>query len=259
MVSGVEELLMHEVLLQNYCPAFGFLPDLAMLVLHPPFGETASPPNHHWTLEPPPAAVDAAHEPNFVFDILQRIQAQINRPVVVSHDFTHECVDITADFGIGGHYVTRLLDRAATFRGYPQSVRTDNGPEFTCRAFMTWAQKHSIQHILIEPGSPTQNAYIESFNGTFRDECLDESWFESLEQARQTIATWRVDYNETRPHSSCGRMPPATFAALNRQLTGDSMQQHDCQMNQLILQTLDFWNLDWYGDWGQVKVQKANG
>jgi putative transposase len=89
---------------------------------------------------------------------------------------------------------------------------------------MTWTQKHGIKHILIEPGSPTQNAYIESFNGTFRDECLDENWFESLEQARQTIATWRSDYNEIRLHSSCGRMPPATFAALNRQLTGDSMQ-----------------------------------
>ena len=89
---------------------------------------------------------------------------------------------------------------------------------------MTWAQKHDIPHILIEPGSPTQNAYIESFNGTFRDECLDENWFESLEQARHAIAKWRVDYNETRPHSSCGRIPPATFAALNRQETGDSMQ-----------------------------------
>jgi putative transposase len=90
---------------------------------------------------------------------------------------------------------------------------------------MTWTQKHNIKHILIEPGSPTQNAYIESFNGTFRDECLDENWFESLEKARQAIATWRTDYNEIRPHSSCGRMPPATFVALNRQLTGDSKQK----------------------------------
>jgi len=76
--------------------------------------------------------------------------------------------------------------------------------------------------VQIEPGSPTQNAYIESFNGTFRDECLDENWFESLAQARGIIAAWRTEYNEIRPHSSCGRMPPATFAALNRQLTGDS-------------------------------------
>lgn len=81
--------------------------------------------------------------------------------------------------------MTRLLDRAATFRGNPEEVMTDNGPEST---FLTWTQKHRIKHILIEPGSPTQNAYIESFNGTFRDECLGENWFESLEQARQTIA-----------------------------------------------------------------------
>lgn len=139
-------------------------------------------------------------------------------------DFSRECVDISVDFGIGGAYVTRLLDRAAMFQGYPKEVRTDNGPEFTCRAFMTWTQTDGIKHILIEPGSPTQNAYIESFNSTFRDECLDENWFESLEQARQTIATWRSDYNEIRPHSSCGRIPPAKFAALNRQLTSDSKQ-----------------------------------
>lgn len=164
---------------------------------------------------------------DFVSDAIARPGA-VSRRIkcfTVADDFSHECVDITADFGIGGAYVTRLLDRAATFRGYPRAVRTDNGPEFTCRAFMTWAQKHGIKHILIEPGSPTQNAYIESFNGTFRDECLDENWFESLEQARQIIATWRTDYNEIRPHSSCGRIPPATFAALNRRLTGDSMRR----------------------------------
>ena len=163
---------------------------------------------------------------DFVSDAINRPGAVSRRIkcLTVADDFTRECVDITADFGIGGEYVTRLLDRAATFRGYPQAVRTDNGPEFTCRAFMTWTQSHGIKHILIEPGSPTQNAYIESFNGTFRDECLNENWFESLEQARQTIATWRTDYNEIRPHSSCGRVPPATFAALNRQLTGDSKQ-----------------------------------
>ena len=163
---------------------------------------------------------------DFVSDAICRPGA-ISRRIkclTVADDLTHECVDITADFGIGGYYVTRLLDRAATFRGYPTAVRADNGLEFTCRAFMTWAQKHNVQHIWIEPGSPTQNAYIESFNSTFRDECLDENWFESLEQARLAIATWRLDYNETRPHSSCGRIPPATFAAMNRQLTGDSLQ-----------------------------------
>lgn len=171
-------------------------------------------------------AVNQTWSLDFMSDAIARPGAVSRRIkcLTVADDFSHECVDITVDFGIGGAYVTRLLDRAATFRGYPKEVRTDNGPEFTCRAFMTWAQKHGIKHILIELGSPTQNAYIKSFNGTFRDECLDENWFESLEQARQAIATWRTDYSEIRPHSSCGRMPPATFAALNRQLAGDSMQ-----------------------------------
>ena len=173
----------------------------------------ATAPNQTWSMD-------------FVSDAIARPGAVSRRIkcLTVADDFSHECVDIAVDLGIGGAYVTRLLDRAATFRGYPKEVRTDNGPEFTCRAFMTWAQKHDIKHILIEPGSPTQNAYIESFNGTLRDECLDENWFESLEQARRIIATWRIDYNENRPHSSCGRVPPATFAALHRQLTQDSMQ-----------------------------------
>ena len=164
---------------------------------------------------------------DFVSDAINRPGA-ISRRIkclTVADDFTRERVDITADFGTGGEYVTRLLDRAATFRRYSQAVRTDNGPEFTCRSFMTWTQKHGVKHILIEPGSPTQNSYIESFNGTFRDECLNENWFESLEQARDVIKTWRKDYNEVRPHSSCGRIPPATFAALNRQ-NSDGSKQH---------------------------------
>jgi putative transposase len=142
--------------------------------------------------------------------------------LTVADDFSHECVHIGVDYGISGQYVTRLLDQAALFRGYPRTVRTDNGPEFTSRAFMAWAQSHGIQHILIEPGRPMQNGYIESFNGKFRDECLNEQWFETLPQARIAIASWRQDYNEVRPHSSCQRMPPAKFAALHRQHAADA-------------------------------------
>ena len=121
--------------------------------------------------------------------------------LTVADDFSHECVDIVVDHGIGG---------------YPRAVRTDNGPEFTSRAFIAWAQQHGVEHILIEPGKPMQNGYIESFNGKFRDECLNEHWFTSLAQARAVIAEWRRDYNEVRPHSSCGRIPPANFAANHR-------------------------------------------
>ena len=144
--------------------------------------------------------------------------------LTVADDFSHESVDIVVDFGISCQYVTRVLDRAALFRGYPKAVRTDNGPEFTSRAFMAWAQAHGIRHILIQPGRPMQNGYIESFNGKFRDEHLNESWFQTLNQARTAVAAWRTDYNEVRPHSSLGRMPPARFAELHRQRAGDATQ-----------------------------------
>jgi putative transposase len=144
--------------------------------------------------------------------------------LTVADDFSHESVEIAVDYGISGHYVTPILDRAAVFRGYPLAVRTDNGPEFTSRAFMGWASGHGIQHILIQPGRPMQNGYIESFNGKFRDECLNEQWFDNLIQARSVISTWRQDYNEVRPHSSLGRIPPAKFAELHRQRAGDATQ-----------------------------------
>jgi len=149
--------------------------------------------------------------------------------LTVADDFSHECIDIAVDYGISGQYVTRMLDQAALFRGYPAVVRTDNGPEFTSRAFMAWALKHGIRHILIEPGRPMQNGYIESFNGKFRDECLNEHWFETLPQARITITDWRQDYNEVRPHSSCNRMPPAKFATLNRQRKTEASQHQQTE------------------------------
>ena len=89
---------------------------------------------------------------------------------------------------------------------------------------MSWSQKHGIKRILIEPYSPEQNAYIESFGGTLRHECLNENWCESLDQARWAIATWGTDCNEVRAHSSCGHVHPTTFAALNRQNSGDSKE-----------------------------------
>jgi putative transposase len=151
---------------------------------------------------------------DFVSDSL--VNARRLKCLTVADDFSHECIDIAVDFGIGGQYVTRVLDQAAIFRGYPRAVRTDNGPEFTSRAFMGWCHVHGIQHLLIQPGRPMQNGYIESFNGKFRDECLNEYWFTTLQQARTEIAVWRIDYNEVRPHSSLGRIPPAQFAAQHR-------------------------------------------
>jgi putative transposase len=136
--------------------------------------------------------------------------------LTIADDFSHECIDIAVDLAMPVAYVTRLLDQAARFRGYPDAIPTDNGPEFTCKAFMAWMQTRGVQHLLIQPGKPTQNAYIESFNAKFRDECLNENWFESLAQARHVIAIWRQDYNEVRPHGTIGRIPPAEFAAKHR-------------------------------------------
>jgi putative transposase len=170
------------------------------------------------------SAVNEVWSMDFVSDSL--VNGRRIKCLTVADDFSHECIDVATDFGISGLYVTRMLDRAAIFRGYPKAVRTDNGPEFTSRAFMGWAQSHGIRHLLTEPGKPMQNGYIESFNGKFRDECLNEHWFETLSQAKAAIAAWRKDYNEVRPHSSCRRMPPAKYAALHRQHAADAMQTH---------------------------------
>lgn len=149
--------------------------------------------------------------------------------LTVADDFSHECLEIAVDYGVSGEYVTRILDWVAVFRGYPLAVRTDNGPEFTSRKFLAWTHAHGVRHILIQPGRPMQNGYIESFNGKFRDECLNEQWFETLTQAREEIALWRQDYNEIRPHSSLGRIPPAAFAQKHRSGTtaaSDPINQH---------------------------------
>ena len=172
-------------------------------------------------------AVNEVWSMDFVSDSLSN--GRRLKYLTVADDFSHECVDIAVDFGISGEYVTRLLDRAAMFRGYPEMVRTDNGPEFTSRVFMAWAQTHGIRHILIQPGRPMQNGYIESFNGKFRDEHLNESWFETLQQARNAASIWKQDYNQVRPHSSVGRIPPAEFAHLHRQraaIEGESINSN---------------------------------
>jgi putative transposase len=174
-----------------------------------------------------PNAVNQVWSLDFVMDALangRRIKC-----LTIVDDFSRECVDITVDHGIGGEYVTRLLDQAGQFRGFPMAVRTDQGPEFTSRAMLAWTCRRAVRHLLNDAGTPTQNAYIESFNGKFRDECLNEQWFETLAQARQEIARWRRDYNEVRPHSSIGRIPPAQFAAQHRQRAGDAGHHQEIQ------------------------------
>ena len=132
--------------------------------------------------------------------------------LTIVDDCTKESIDLVADFGISGHYVARILDQAARFRGYPKAIRTDQGPEFTGKALDQWAYDRGVQLKLIQPGKPTQNAFIESFNGKFRDECLNEHWFHTLNHAKTVIGQWRTDYNERRPHSMLGYKTPAEVA-----------------------------------------------
>ena len=144
--------------------------------------------------------------------------------LTVVDDATKESVLIEAAHSLTGDDVAELLDRVAQFRGYPEAVRTDQGPEFTCRAFDQWAYERGVMPLLIQAGKPTQNAYIESFNGKLRDECLNEHWFRSLHQARKIIAAWRRDYNEQRPHSSLNYLTPAEFAVSQRQHNIDFLE-----------------------------------
>ena len=99
-------------------------------------------------------------------------------------------------------------------RGKPAIITLDNGTEFTSNHFDEWAYRVKVALDFIQPGRPMENGHIESFNGRLRDECLNANWFASLDEARKVVEDWRLDYNEVRPHSSLGQLPPATYAAL---------------------------------------------
>jgi len=124
---------------------------------------------------------------------------------------TRECPVIHVDTSIPAKVVTGVLDRLIETRGKPQNIITDNGPEFTANAFLSWAEKHQIHVIHINPGKPMENAFIESFQGKLRDECLNLHWFTALADARGKIETWRQEYNTERPHRSLGNCTPCEF------------------------------------------------
>ncbi len=131
---------------------------------------------------------------------------------------TRECLAIEVDTSLPGRRVTRVLDRLGVERGLPQMIRMDNGPEFTGQALDAWADAKGVRLDFTEPGKPTQNGLLESFNGKFRDECLNQHWFLDLADARRIVESWRIDDNQERPHSALGYQSPAVFAAqLERQ------------------------------------------
>ncbi|WP_316679639.1 IS3 family transposase [Ralstonia chuxiongensis] len=143
----------------------------------------------------------------------------------VVDDYTRECVAIEVDTSLPGLRVKQVLERLKEMRGLPASITVDNGPEFAGKVLDAWAYEAGVTLSFIRPGKPVENAYIESFNGRFRDECLNEHWFVSMRHAKQLIEEWRIEYNTERPHSSLGYLTPAQFAQGYEQkvfLTSDS-------------------------------------
>ena len=157
-----------------------------------------------------PTAANLVWSMDFVFD--RTAESRVIKCLTIVDDATHEAVAIEVERAISGHGLTRVLDRLALSRGLPRVIRTDNGKEFCGKAMVMWAHERGVQLRLIEPGKPNQNAYIESFNGRLRDECLNEHWFTHLLHARTVIETWRREYNEERPKKALAGMTPAAYA-----------------------------------------------
>ena len=130
----------------------------------------------------------------------------------VVDDYSRECVGQLVDLSISGARMARFLGELGQERGLPRSIVCDNGTEMTSKAMFFWSREAGVQLNFIQPGKPTQNAFVESFNGKFRDGCLNQHWFRSLAEARAITDAWRTHYNEVRPHRSLDYQPPAVFA-----------------------------------------------
>ncbi|MBN5170880.1 IS3 family transposase [Stenotrophomonas maltophilia] len=157
-----------------------------------------------------PLAANQVWSMDFVFD--RTAEGRVIKCLTIVDDATHEAVAIEVERAISGLGVTRMLDRLALARGLPQVIRTDNGKEFCGKAMVVWAHQRGVQLRLIQPGKPNQNAYVESFNGRLRDECLNEHWFTHLLHVRTVIETWRREYNEERPKKALGGLTPSAYA-----------------------------------------------
>jgi transposase InsO family protein len=157
-----------------------------------------------------PGTANEVWSMDFLFDRVA--SGRLLQLLAVVDDATHESVAIVVEHSMGGSHLVRVLDEICAQRGRPTVIRTDNGPEFTGKAMLTWAHRNAVTLRLIEPGKPNQNAYVESFNGRLRDECLNEHWFTSLLHARTVIEDWRREYNEQRPKKALGGLTPSEYA-----------------------------------------------
>lgn len=170
--------------------------------------------NQHWSMD-------------FVADSLYN--GRRLRVLTVVDDFSKECPVLEVDHSLTGKRVTRVLERVALTRGLPDVITVDNGPEFISKAVDAWAYANGVKLNFIQPGKPTQNCYIESFNGKFRDECLNEHVFVSLHDAREKIENWRLDYNANRPHRSLKQLTPEEFAARFRRQNETEITNHELE------------------------------
>jgi putative transposase len=158
---------------------------------------------------PPATRLNQRWTMDFIEDRL--VPGRKFRTFNVMDAFSRRGLTSEVDTSLPGSRVVEVLDRLADQRGRPEELVLDNGPEFIGRALAQWADTHGVRLHFITPGKPVQNAYIESFHGRFRDECLNEAWFLSLSDARRIIEAWRQDYNTVRPHSALGYLTPAEF------------------------------------------------
>ena len=134
------------------------------------------------------------------------------RALTIVDNHTRESLTIRASQSLRGIDVVKELECITKANGFPKMIRVDNGPEFISKDLDFWAYWNKVKLDFIRPGKPTDNAYIESFNGKFRQECLNENWFLSLVDAQEKIDAWRSEYNTTRPHSSLNNLTPAEYA-----------------------------------------------
>ena len=160
---------------------------------------------------PAPTGADERYSLDFMRDTLA--DGRLFRTLNIVDDYTRECLAIEVDTSLPGARVVRVLERLAAAGRRPLHIVVDNGPEFVSKAVDQWAARSGVNLRFIDPGKPMQNGSIESFNGKFRDECLSQHWFVSMEEARSVSEEWRIDYNERRPHRSLHHQTPAEFAA----------------------------------------------
>lgn len=137
------------------------------------------------------------------------------RSLAIVDNFSRECLAIEVGQHIRGEDVTRTMDRLKSVRGVPQYIKVDNGPDFILKELDKWSYENNVVLDYSRHGKPIDNAFIESFNGSFRDECLNTNWFLSLEDAKEKIEAWRKDYNEWRPHSSLDNLTPMQYRQIH--------------------------------------------